>query len=181
MCCCFELKSSEKQRKELQLLIRSFLPQFCQVTVSFLLLPGVSFLYCWLLIDFPEAFFPASVPLCSSIFNVDPGTLFCLSLEASRQPQSRECCIFLLLPSPQDSFRSWSIFGDAPQLRKGSILFHIFSCFEPSPCQSPGWHPAFLSSWQGIFLSLHLFLFHSHKTQLGFESDNSIHMSNQGR
>lgn len=66
MCCCFELKSSEKQRKKLQLLIRSFLPQFCQVTVSVLLLPGISLFPVLLATNW----YPCSISpsFCSTLF-----------------------------------------------------------------------------------------------------------------
>lgn len=66
MCCCFELKSSGKQRKKLQLLIRSFLPQFCQVAVSVLLLAGVSLFLVLLATNWcPCSIFPS---FCSTLF-----------------------------------------------------------------------------------------------------------------
>lgn len=95
---------------------------------------SLAFLYCQLLIDPLAAFSPASSPPCSLASNVDPGTLFCWSPEASRQLRSRQHRLLLLLPSSRDCFLHNARSGGAPQLGEGSPLFHTFSRFELSHC-----------------------------------------------
>lgn len=141
----------------------------------------LSFLYCWLLMDLPAAFFPASVPLFLGLQRGpwDPFLFVTCSIQTAPIQG-----VLHISPAPLTP----GLFSFTEQIwrwptaweRLYSFPHPLFFLSSVAANPQDGTHH-FFPAGKEFFLSLHLFIFQSQKTQLRFESDNSIHMSSQGR